>query len=440
MKDGQPSWVWRMGIGAATVGCVLGGWAQQLAHGQEPNAPFPSEEGQEVTLDDALRSAFERHPDLRAAYASVQEARGGLVGARAYPFNPNFLAFAGSRTGMDDGSVDVGLQLNQQVEIAGQRRRRMHTAEAVVEAESATWRREARLLAARVHVTFINALEARKLLEIANADVELTEHLFDFATKRLERGAATQLEVNLAATEFGRSRGRAQLAQGLLEAAGTELGRAMAVNPAAPPTPKGELEVPKETLPPLDDLVAGALRNRADLEAFRAFEQSSEERLRLARSEAAPDITLRGYWKREGPEKIIGGGGNIAIPLFQRNQGPIAQSKGAVSRTRAQRESAELAVTQETAATRARFQAAAASARQLEEIVLGSLQQNLELLQKSLEAGKTTWAEVLIIRRSLIDARRELVNAQAEAGRAWIQLQLATAQLPIPKARQEASR
>ena len=111
-----------------------------------------------------------------------------------------------------------------------------------------------------------------------------------------------------------------------------------------------------------------------------------------------------------------------------------------MSRTRAERESAELAAAQETAATYAQYQAASATAKRLQESVLGSLQQNLDLLQKAYEAGKTTWPEVLIIRRSLIDARRELVSAQAEARRAWIQLQLAAGQMPVPQLTQERSR
>jgi len=428
-----------MGLLAAALGSVLSAWAPRPTRAQEVDAPPGLEPGEEVTLDDALRSAFERHPDLRAAHALVEEARGRLVGAKSYPYNPNALVLAGARTGVNPRNLDLGVELGQQVEIAGQRRRRMHSEEAGLRAERARWERRARLLAAQVHLTFITALEARALLDITNADVDLTQRLLDFAKKRLERGAATQLEVNLYTIESGRAQGRAMLAEGVQAAARTELARAMAVDPALPPTPSGDLDVPTGPLSPLETLVSGALEHRADLEAFRELERSSQERLKLARSEGAPDITLRGFWQREGPEHIVGGGGNIAIPIFQHNQGPIAQSKAAVSRTRAERESVELAVAQETAATYARYQAASATAQRLRKTVLGSLQQNLDLLQKAFEAGKTTWPEVLIIRRSFIDARRELVSAQAEARRAWIQLQLAAGQMPVPQLTQERS-
>jgi len=439
MRDGQFRFLLGTALLAAALGFLLSVWTPRSADAQEPSAPPAWEAGQEVTLDEALRSTFERHPDLRAAYALVEEARGRLVGAKSYPFNPTFTAMAGARTGVVDKATDLAFVLNQRVQIAGQRPRSKRAAEAGVGAEQARWERRARLLAAQVHVAFTTAVEARELLDITNADVELTERLQDFAKKRLQRGAATQLEVNLSTIEFGRSQGRAMLAEGTQRAATTELARAMAVDPAAPPTPLGDLSLPSVPLAPLDALVAGALENRADLKAFRELERSSQERLRLARSAGAPDITLRGFWRREGPETIVGGGGNIAIPIFQHNQGPIAENKAAVHRTRAERESVELTVSQETAATYARYQGASATAKRLQEAVLGSLQQNLDLLQKAFEAGKTTWPEVLIIRRSLIDARRELVSAQAEARRAWIQLQLAAGQMPVPHITQEQS-
>ena len=440
MRNRQLLFVLRTGLFAAALGFLLSAWPPHPTRAQEADAPSGLEAGTEVTLDDAVRSAFEHHPDLRAAYALVDEARGRLVGAKSYPFNPTFTAMAGPRTGVVEKTTDLAFVLNQRVQIAGQRPRSKRAAEIGVTAEQARWERAARLLAARVHVTFINAVAARQLLEITNADVELTERLQSFAERRLDRGAATQLEVNLASIEFGRSQGRFQLAEGTQRAAQTELAQAMAVDPVTPPVPRGDLDLPQASIPPLDELAISARENRADLEAFREFERRSEAQLRLARSQGAPDIIARGFWRREGPETIIGGGGVIAIPIFQHNQGPIAQTKASVSRTRAERESAELAVAQEISATYARYLAASATAERLQQTVLGSLQQNLDLLQKAFEAGKTTWPEVLIIRRSLIDARRELVSAQAEARRAWIQLQLAAGQMPVPQLTQERSR
>ncbi len=439
MRDGQFLFLLEKGLLAAALGFVLSAWLPRSACAQEPNGVSELAAGPEVTLDEALRGAFERHPDLRGAHALVDEARGRLVGAKSYPFNPRFTAVAGPRTGVIEKMTDLAFVLNQRIQIAGQRPRSKRAAEIGVTAEQARWERTARLLAARVHVTFINAVAARQLLEITDADVELTQGLLSFANRRLDRGAATQLEVNLASIEFGRSQGRAQLAAGTQRAAQTELAQAMAVDPVAPPIPRGGLDLPQAALPPLSELAISALENRADLEAFREFERQSEAQLRLARSQGVPDIVARGFWRREGPETIVGAGGMIAIPIFQRNQGPIAQTKAAVNRTRAERESAELAVAQEISATYARYQAASATAKRLQETVLGSLQQNLDLLQKAFTAGKTTWPEVLIIRRSLIDARRELVSAQAEARRAWIQLQLAAGQMPVPQITQERS-
>jgi outer membrane protein TolC len=84
-------------------------------------------------------------------------------------------------------------------------------------------------------------------------------------------------------------------------------------------------------------------------------------------------------------------------------------------------------------AAHARYQAGMHTAEKLRRLVFGTLEQTLDLLQRSFEAGKATWPEVIVIRRTLVDAQRELTAAQAEARRAWTELQLAAGRMPLPE-------
>ncbi|MCL4838722.1 MAG: TolC family protein, partial [Thermoanaerobaculia bacterium] len=64
--------------------------------------------------------------------------------------------------------------------------------------------------------------------------------------------------------------------------------------------------------------------------------------------------------------------------------------------------------------------------------VAGTLEENLDLVQRGLAAGKLRGSEVLVFRRELIDSRRELIEAAADAWLARIELDLATGTTPVP--------
>ena len=50
---------------------------------------------------------------------------------------------------------------------------------------------------------------------------------------------------------------------------------------------------------------------------------------------------------------------------------------------------------------------------------------NLKLLERSFETGKTGWTELLLFRREFVDARREYVQTMGQAWLAAIELDLA---------------
>ncbi|MCL6508801.1 MAG: TolC family protein, partial [Bryobacteraceae bacterium] len=86
------------------------------------------QESPPLTLPDALRLATERNPDLLAARQELEIARGRLVKAQ-YPnqFNPEIGGNAARRhfAGGPGGSTDFDVTISQELEVAGQRSKRI---------------------------------------------------------------------------------------------------------------------------------------------------------------------------------------------------------------------------------------------------------------------------------------------------------------------------
>ena len=397
----------------------------------------PSQEAtQGLTLEQALQTAFVRSPELMARRAEVEEFRARLVTARTYPYNPEVSAEGARRSGPGVSSTDRGLEVSQEIEIGGQRGRRVAVATASLTAAEARFRRGQRVLAGRVALAFAEALRARELLRIEETDATLARSLRDIEERRLEAGKATQIELNLARAAAGRSVRRVELAKGAYLEARSALAEAIGLPPAAPPEPLGDLAgatAGMAGLPPLAELVQMALANREDLAAFRSQEEAARAEIALEQALARPNLVASAFQDREeGTDDISGVGLTIGIPLFNRNRGRIAEASAAAQRVSAESATARLAVEREVASAYAIYQAASAAAQGLGEQVIGSLEENLGLLQRSMEAGKISRTEVFVLRREFVESQREYLDALSQALQARVQLDLAAGHLPVP--------
>jgi outer membrane protein TolC len=83
-------------------------------------------------------------------------------------------------------------------------------------------------------------------------------------------------------------------------------------------------------------------------------------------------------------------------------------------------------------AAHARLQAAVAATGRLRGQVIGSLEESLDLLQRSFSAGKVGAMELLVFRREFVESEREYVAVLADAWRARIELDLAAGRLSVP--------
>ena len=393
---------------------------------QEQTAP-------QLTLEQAVQAAAERSPVLRAQRAEVEEARARLLTAQTFPFNPEVSTEAARRSAPGDSSTDRGVEVSQEIELGGQRGRRVAVAVADLQAAEARFRRNERLLAGRVAVAFAEAVRARELLRIEEADAELARELLAFEERRLEAGKVTQIDVNLARAAAGRSVRRVELARGAYLEARSVLAEATALAPNPPPEPVGGLQTGAPAPAPLEELLRLALENREDLLAFRREREAARAQIDLAQARTRPNLVARVFKNQEeGTDDIVGGGVAIAIPIFSRNRGEIAEARAAADRVEAQAEAAQLTVQQEVASAFARYQAASAAAAGLGQQVIGTLEENLRLLQRSLEEGKIDRTELFLFRREFVESQREYLDALSEAWQSRVELDLAAGRLPVP--------
>jgi len=377
-------------------------------------------------LDQAIQEATKRSPVLQAQREVVEQARARVVTAKTYPNDPA-LGFEGAqRKSPLETDFDREVRLSQVVQIGGQRGRQTRQASAELEAVLAGYRREERLLAARVAVAFIEALRARELAEVEQSNTDLARSLSVVARKRFEAGAVPQMEVNLAQVQLGRAERDLRLTTGAYEVSRSVLAEVVGLDPTAPPEPLGELDLPPRRRIPLPDVVDGALRHRMDLKALRTSIDANRAAIEVARRQVVPDLTFEAFYGlEEGTDRLLGGAIGVRIPLFNRNQGPIAEARSAERQAVAETEAATLEVRREVATARIRYRASAQAARDLEREVLGTLDENLRLLQRSFEAGKTSWTDVLVFRREFVNVQRDYVETVTDARLAAIELDLA---------------
>ena len=411
-------------------------WPAAILASPSPAAaePRPPAAAATVTLEEALRHAFAHSPEVAEAEAAIAEAEARNITAGTFPHNPTLSGEAGARLGPDATSLDWAVGLEQTLPLGGRLSHGRAVAAAELAAARATADTARRALAVRVRVAFLEALRARDLLSIEAAQIELARSLLGVATKRFEAGASTRLDVNLARVDVGRAEGRLHAAEARYSVSRAQLAESVGQAPSRPITPDGTLELlPNEALPALPALLEAARSRRSEVLAAGHARTAARARTERAAADAVPELGVSVFFRREaGTESIVGGGLSLPLPLLDRKRGEVAEAEAAERRTEAEARRLDTQIEREVVAALAELTATRASAAGLREQIVGTLDENLRLLQSAFESGKVAGAEVLVFRQQFRDSHVELVEANAAAALARIQLEAALGQTVFP--------
>jgi outer membrane protein, heavy metal efflux system len=380
-----------------------------------------------ISVEEALGRAEDRNPDLKQLAADLQAARGGLLGARLVPFNPEVGVRAGPA--FADGQAPLGydLSLSQTIELGGQRGHRVEGAQARVSAAELRLAYGRLQLAARVRRAYFLAIVARSRVSANREAEEVAADLKAAADDRARLGAGTQLEQNVASSVLGRARRDRHVAERRYREALTELATVTGTAAAVQPEPAdGPLPAFGPPTVGEDEFVARALARRGDVAAAARERAGAEADVALAGSQSVPDVSLSAGYGRDAIDRTntVTFGLAIPIPIFNQNQGGRAVASAALAKARIAEATAPREAERQARAALSSYRLAIDAVRGFDRDVVERLKENLDLARESVQSGKIGLLLFNSVRRDLVDTRLAYLDALSELVEARSALEL----------------
>jgi cobalt-zinc-cadmium efflux system outer membrane protein len=387
-----------------------------------------------------VRRALTANGELAAARLDITRARARLRQAGLRP-NPtlDFEQTTGSLTG-SAGESETSIGVALPLELGGKRRRRIELAQVELEVAEAEVADRERRLTGDVLAVYAEALSALRELEITEGLTDLDLKTVVVVQARVNEGETPPLELNLLRAEVERLRSRRALVEGRLQASLLRLKSLAGIPPGEPLRLREDLTRPVLAKPPalVESAIALALRTRPDIRLARLTEEAAQAGLRLARAEAAPDVTAftkytisRGVFDDtpvgvlSDKDRLLTFGVSIGIPVFNKNQGAKAEAATIISQARTRREYLEQVVRSEVQSAYVRYEAARKALFMFEQGVIARSNENIRVIRAAYELGEFRVTDLINEQRRLVDSERDFTEVLAEQYRALADLQSA---------------
>jgi outer membrane protein TolC len=390
--------------------------AQHLGH--EVEAWPPRWNREMLTL-----AAYYYSPTLVVARAQLATANAGIAAAGAVPNPVLQLPFQYATNYNGPGHpYTVGPALDIPIETANKRDYRIEQATRLAEAARVSVDNQAWQVRSQVRAALVSLYGAREVVLLRGEQVTEQQDAAQMLRKRLAVGEASEPDVHEAQLAVLQAQTDHSAAQAALQDARASLAKAVGVPLAALDSVEFDLADFEHagTVPLSMEARRVAILHRADLLASLAEYEASEAALQLEIAKQYPDIHLGpGYTYDLGTSKISFGLAGITLPIFDQNQGGIAQAEAKRAEAAARTAALQDGIINDLEHGLARYRASLDALRLATER-MSTEQQQFDRQVARFAAGDAdrlslTHARVAYL-ASAVDRMNDLVSAQRAAG------------------------
>jgi outer membrane protein TolC len=331
-------------------------------------------------------AAFYFSPPLEAERARLAQAQAAIITAGARP-NPTV-----SMTPGVPSPYLFGLDLSFPIQTTGKRRFQVEQAQNLSEAARFTLADTAWKIRNQVRSALVDLLLASRQVELSRSEEQIRSTQVELLEQRLAVGEISRPEVDRARIELSNTRLAVRNAEGRAEAAQSSLAAAIQIpvsglNGAQFSWSQFDHPPVAETFSP-QQIQKEAVLNRLDVRSALAEYAATESALRLEIARQYPDINIGPGYQYEERNSFFTVGLSATLPVFNRNQGPIAEAEARRRETAANFRAVQALVVAQSETTLARYDAALKELAEAD----GSLSK-IQLLQeqmarRSVESGE----------------------------------------------------
>lgn len=385
--------------------------------------------GDPLTLDAAIRRAWEHHPRLAIKRAEIDAAGGRLRQRRAWP-NPE-LEVSAEDVPVNDGGFSrsqnmVGLSMT--VPFPGKRTWDQQIGRdgvTVAEWELSAFERELRR---DVTVAFYQVLAADRKAALAGELHALSVTLSDTTRKRVEAGAAAAQELLRAEIEQERAAVDLEAAQRDRTASQLALGLLMG---AAIPMSNVSGELREEiAIPDMEAARDWLWKDHPVMRGAAADRDRAEHEWQRTRREAWSDMTLGvGYGRDEAEnENVMEFRVSVPLPIFDRSRGRQEEARALAEAARLRQQDALRELNGRLAGASARLLSARRQVESYRQRVLPKAEEAMRQVKAGFEAGKFGFLDLLDTQRTVAETKVQYVEKLLELNMAAAELESLAAQ------------
>jgi outer membrane protein, heavy metal efflux system len=394
-------------MGRVLIGFVVAGLAVIIMAGgaSAVSAQAPDVAGP-LTYEQALALASSRNLGLEAARRQRAIREAAIRTARQVP-NPDVSLEVTRDSPHQTFSFDLP------VELGGKRARRIDLATEELTLADVDVQIELRAVRRELRQAFYSLIASDERVRLSDSVLDIARRVRDAAQARFDTGAAPRLEVLQADLGVTRAETDAELARSTRVAAQAGLNAVVNLPPQQALAAAGRLS---DHLPALsyDQVLTLATSSNVDLLALDRQIAIEQRRLELLRAERVPTpvFSVSGLFNNP-PDFIVGprAAVSLELPIFSRNQGPIAVSVATTAQLRLRRDAVRRHVENDVYGTIARIDAERRQVEAYQQRLVPTATNLETLAEESYRAGRTSVLGVLDAQRSLRDLTREALQA-----------------------------